>query len=434
MFGKDRWLPTLDSFKVVSPKSQGSMVERVEHLLDSDGRAWDINKVRNTFLPFEAEVVLGIPISPSLPNDSKIWAWTSNGIFTVKSAYGVALKVLKDNKEKVDKGECSDTSRMSDVYKSIWKLECPGKIKHFFWRACRNILPTNYCLAKRKVSKWDGCAWCGEKESSSHVLWDCKAAVEVWKESGFKFPRWKNNHRDFLDVFWKLKEEAKDIDWVVFATMAWSIWSNRNRYKHKGKIKPVKVISNVVKYVEEFRQGFSPTPTIPKQPLRFGSQWHPPDASWYKVNVDAAVFKEAGSCGVGVVIRNEEGCLMGAMRKKLHFPLGPLEAEVKAAEDLGLNEVIIEGDVKTVMNALANSDPQLTPSSIQKIIEGAKFRLQAFKSWQIRHVHRSCNMAAHMLARHACSVPDSLVWVEDTPPMIISQICMDVSNLGLSLN
>ena len=69
------------------------MVERVEHLLDRDRRAWDIDKVKNTFLPFEAEVVLGIPISPSLPNDSKIWAWTNNGIFTVKSAYGVALKV-----------------------------------------------------------------------------------------------------------------------------------------------------------------------------------------------------------------------------------------------------------------------------------------------------------------------------------------------------
>ena len=224
--------------------------------------------------------------------------------------------------------------------------------------------------------------------------------------------------------------------------MAWSIWSNRNRYKHEGKTKPAKVIVNdVVRYVNEFRQGFSPTPTIPKQPPQFGSQWHPPDAGWYKVNVDAAVFKEAGSCGVGVVIRNEEGCLMGAMSKKLPFPLGPLEADARAMEegiilarDLGFNEVIIEGDAKTIMDALANSDPQLIPSSIQKVIEGPNFRLQAFKSWQIRHVHRSCNIAAHMLARHACNVPDSLVWVEDAPPMIFSQICMDVSNLGLSQN
>ena len=91
---------------------------------------------------------------------------------------------------------------------------------------------------------------------------------------------------------------------------------------------------------------------------------------------------------MGVVIRNEEGCLMGAMGKKLPFPLGLLEAEARAmeegivlAKDLGFNEVIIEGDAKTVMDALANSDPQLIPSSIQKVIERANFRLQAFKSW-----------------------------------------------------
>ena len=208
---RDRWLPTPKSFKVISSKSQGLMVERVEHLLGRDRRAWDINQVRNTFLPFKAKTVLGISISPSIPNDSRIWAWTSNGLFTIKSAYGVALKVLKDNKEKEDNGECSDTSKMGDVWKSIWRLECPSKIKYFLWRACKNILPTNYCLARRKVAKWDGCAWCGEKESSSHVLWDCKAATEVWKGLGFNLPRWKNNHRDFIDVFWKLKEEARDI-------------------------------------------------------------------------------------------------------------------------------------------------------------------------------------------------------------------------------
>ena len=69
---RDRWLPTPNSFKVISPRSQGSSVERVEHLLDNDRRAWDINKVRSTFLPFEAKTVLGIPISLGLPNDSRI--------------------------------------------------------------------------------------------------------------------------------------------------------------------------------------------------------------------------------------------------------------------------------------------------------------------------------------------------------------------------
>lgn len=90
---------------------------------------------------------------------------------------------------------------MSNLWKSIWKLECPSKVKHFLWRACKNILPTNYCLAKRKVVNWDGCVLCGEKESSGPVLWDCRVASEVWKESDFTFLSWKNTQRDFIDVY-----------------------------------------------------------------------------------------------------------------------------------------------------------------------------------------------------------------------------------------
>ena len=134
------------------------MVERVEHLLDKDRGLWDIKKVRNTFLPFEAEAVLGIPMSLSLPNDSRIWAWSNNGRFTVKSAYEVALKVLCEAKGNDVHGECSNSSKMAETWKSIWKLKCTSKIKHFLWRACKNILPTNYYLAKRKVGKWENCA------------------------------------------------------------------------------------------------------------------------------------------------------------------------------------------------------------------------------------------------------------------------------------
>ena len=67
----------------------------VSSLVDVERRGWDVEKVENMFFPNEAELILSIPISARLPEDSLIWAWTSNGRLTVKSANKVAQKVLK---------------------------------------------------------------------------------------------------------------------------------------------------------------------------------------------------------------------------------------------------------------------------------------------------------------------------------------------------
>ena len=57
-------------------QSEGSSnnVEWVSDLINTDTRSWDIAKVNITFLPFEAKVILGIPIRSRLPIDALTWA------------------------------------------------------------------------------------------------------------------------------------------------------------------------------------------------------------------------------------------------------------------------------------------------------------------------------------------------------------------------
>ena len=115
---------------------------------------------------------------------------------------------------------------------------------------------------------------------------------------------------------------------------------------------------------------------MPK-PLPKHKHWSPPPQDWYKVNVDAAVFREQGTCGIGVVIRNHKGQIMGAMCKQVFFPLWALEAEAKAAEagillgwDLGLKNIIVEGDAQLVTQVLKGVDALAIP--ILKIVEGSR--------------------------------------------------------------
>ena len=127
-------------------------------------------------------------------------------------------------------------------------------------------------------------------------------------------------------------------------------------------------------------------PPLSKSLSPTNSQWSPPRQGGYKVNVNGAVFKEAGCCGIVVVIRNEGGHLMEALSKRIELPLKVLEAEAVAVQegiplawDLGLKEIVIESDSQLVIFALLNS---ASPSwTIQKVIEGSKLSLHCFKSW-----------------------------------------------------
>lgn len=66
---------------------------------------------------------------------------------------------------------------------------------------------------------------------------------------------------------------------------------------------------------------------------------------------------------MGVVIKFEQGQLIGAMCKKIPFPFGALEVEARPAEegiifarDLGLREVIVEEDASSACAFTCNSN------------------------------------------------------------------------------
>ena len=161
--------------------------------------------------------------------------------------------------------------------------------------------------------------------------------------------------------------------------------------KFEGRGKAMKAIAEDVELLVE---DFSSMNTSVKQPMPLRTRgWSPSIEGWYKVNVDGVVFRESSSCGIEVVIRNDQGQIMGAMSKKLNLPLGAVEVEVKAFEglllagDLGLKQVILEGDAQIVTNALLGKC--LPPTSIQMIITGARQWRQIVHDWKISYVRRT---------------------------------------------
>ena len=46
-------------------------------------------------------------------------------------------------------------------------------------------------------------------------------------------------------------------------------------------------------------------------------RWKPPDFGLYKINFDGALFADQGSAGLGVVMRDWEGQVIGALSEKV---------------------------------------------------------------------------------------------------------------------
>ena len=128
---------------------------------------------------------------------------------------------------------------------------------------------------------------------------------------------------------------------------------------------------------------------------------------------------------------------MGAMSKKVGFPLRALEAKAKATEagillawNLELKDIIMEGDAQLVIQALNGLAAPAIP--ILKIIEGFRRCLQMFSSWKAVHTNRNNNTATHLLARDAKNVKECVIQVKDSPPCIENQIMNDVIALDFS--
>ena len=109
--------------------------------------------------------------------------------------------------------------------------------------------------------------------------------------------------------------------------------------------------------LEEFQlANFTPT----RQRVPENLTWTPPLASYYKINVDGAVFTQLLALGVGVVITDSAGIVEVALSKNLSVPLGPLEMKAMALAEgfhftweVGICDAVLECDSKIVSGVVS---------------------------------------------------------------------------------
>ena len=66
---------------------------KVADLIDSSIAKWNSEVIDSLFIAHEAELIKSIPLSATLLANKIVWAETTNGNFTMKSAYKLAASL-----------------------------------------------------------------------------------------------------------------------------------------------------------------------------------------------------------------------------------------------------------------------------------------------------------------------------------------------------
>ncbi|KAL5855883.1 hypothetical protein ACOSQ4_005685 [Xanthoceras sorbifolium] len=319
----------------------------------------------------EAEIILGIPLSSRVDIDSLLWHFDRKGLFTVRSAYKLALILRVSNVPSCSKGA-------PPWWKVLWSLKIPSKIKFFYWRACKNILPTKDSLFKRGIGVSGLCSLCGLcKDSVDHATWGCKVLARCWAGCPF-FRSLKNS--SFGKVFL-----------MRFIVSLWLAWGFRNSLLHGlGCCGLIDFWARAGELMMEFENAGSVfasdlfsvasvqssaaahgqfSAAAPDLVSVFPGQsfaafisskievgcWSP-HSSGFKVNVDAAVNLANRSFGVDIVVRDSSGLLVFAAGQFFDNFFDVESAEAKAIQlgiscacFLQLSRAVIESDALNVV-------------------------------------------------------------------------------------
>jgi hypothetical protein len=178
----DPWIPSSQNRRVLSPR-QGAVYTKVSDLIDPISGAWDIALLNDLFGEVDVHRILQIPLHRHGFDDFIAWSDTNHGRYTVRSGYylqwhhqfaGTAASL-----------SLPGGSVNNPVWKILWRMKIPSKVKIFMWRALHGILPLKSILYNRHIGTTGGCPICNQgPEDISHLLFQCETARELWNNLG----------------------------------------------------------------------------------------------------------------------------------------------------------------------------------------------------------------------------------------------------------
>nr|POE71305.1 hypothetical protein CFP56_65413 [Quercus suber] len=174
----------------------------VSELIDKNTGQWNRQKVHELFAPSTRCEILAIPLNALHRRDELEWKENRARSFSVKDAYQVALRLL------------------------------------------------HHDGAEHSNARIDG-----KPESTSHLLWECPLARNMWAISKGRVQKCSNQVQDFFQLFQMLKGKLTKIELERWATTTWAIWNARNKYYfEKVQVQPRSIMDQATGILEDYQR------------------------------------------------------------------------------------------------------------------------------------------------------------------------------------
>jgi hypothetical protein len=174
---KDSWIPSSPNRKILSPRSE-CILTKVHELIDPSSGTWDEDLIRSIFHQVNAQRILLIPLTSNGFNDFIAWHYNRSGVFSVKSAYHVEWKHQFNGV--TCRSLISGAPLNNPMWKNLWKLEVPAKVKIYCWRIMHGIISLKAILFSRHIGDSGICPICNiEDEDVLHMLFNCQGAANI---------------------------------------------------------------------------------------------------------------------------------------------------------------------------------------------------------------------------------------------------------------
>lgn len=413
--------------------------------MQPERKEWDLNILRTCMFLHDIQEVLKIRLSDKVAEDTLAWHYERSGIFSVRSAYRLALQLNQG--AAWEQGSSTNPGGERALWQKIWAADVPQKVKIFAWRQARNALATQENRKARNLTKFSTCQICGnEEEDSHHAVVRCTKAQALRHEMRkvWQLPAESFFQRKEEDWLLNLLNRSSKEEGACTLLLLWRAWHLRNDAIHaKGMASVVGSARFLTSYRESLlsiRQRSQPgletkgkgkmfpdaRPTGRRAPDET-AKWEPPPAGWFKANVDASYRHDTGEASAGVVIRDEGGQVALSSWRVLRHCNSPGDAEALAlfegarlAAQWIRQPTIIETDCWELIEELKKD--ACRHSDRFGLLQDISAACRALPEFKLSKTRRGANRIAHELARWAMQMKELVVTRFNFPQCVRSLV------------